>query len=173
MLNLSSLRLVSKGYYWLKTHFRRVQLMGQAEGARSIPPSSTLRSYAIFGIVLYAFGLVLNEIGRSLTQLWLVPYADTISGLGFVVALYTASLAGVGTRLIVVIGLLYGIGTFYVDDATYLATGFQIGSTGTTHDIGLGLVGLTMILLVGLAFTLTRQKKTRSSQPRVDPGSSS
>lgn len=147
--------------------------MSLGEGARTIPPSSTLRSYAIFGIVLYAFGLVLNEIGRNLTQLWLTPYADTLGGLGFVVALYTATLAGAGTRLIVLIGLLYGIGLFYVGDATYLATGFQIGSTDTTHYIGAGLIGFTMILLVALAFLMTRQKKSRTSQSRTDPGSPS
>ena len=146
--------------------------MSQGEGARTIPPSSTLRSYAIFGIVLYAFGLVLNEIGRNLTQLWLIPYADTLGGLGFVVALYTAAIAGVGTRLIVLIGLLYGVGLFYAGDATYLATGFQIGSNNMTHYVGVGLIGFTMILLVALAFLMTRQKRPRAVQARTDPGSS-
>lgn len=146
--------------------------MSLAEGARTIPPNSTLRSYAIFGIVLYAFGVVLSEIGRNLTQLWLIPYADTLGGLGFVVALYTAALAGVGTRLVVLIGVLYGVGLFYTGDATYLATGFQIGSNNMTHYVGVGLVGFTMILLVALAFLMTRQKKSRPSQTRVDPGSS-
>src|SRR5436190_2804072 len=83
--------------------------MSLAEAAKPAPPSSTIRSYAMIGIVLYAFGLVLNEIGNGLTQLWLVPYADTISALGFVIALYTAALAGLGTRLTVLIGLIYGI----------------------------------------------------------------
>jgi hypothetical protein len=147
--------------------------MSLGEGARTIPPSSTLRSYAIFGIVLYGFGLVLNEIGRNLAQLWLLPYADTIGGLGFVVALYTAALAGVGTRLIVLIGLLYGVGLFYVGDATYLATGFQVGSSNTTHYVGAGLIGFTMMLLVALAFLMTRQKKSQTGHARVDPGSPS
>src|SRR5260370_7981521 len=88
--------------------------MSLAEGAKPALPSSTIRSYAMIGIVLYAFGLVLNEIGNGLTQLWLVPYADTISALGFVIALYTATLAGLGTRLTALIGLVYGIGIFYV-----------------------------------------------------------
>lgn len=147
--------------------------MSLGEGSRTIPPSSTLRSYAIFGIVLYAFGLVLNEIGRNLTQLWLIPYADTLGGLGFVVALYTATLAGAGTRLIVLIGLLYGVGLFYAGDATFLATGFQIGSNNMTHYVGVGLIGFTMVLLVALAFLMTRQKKSRTGQARIDPGSSS
>jgi len=146
--------------------------MSLAEGARTIPPSSTLRSYAIFGIVLYAFGVMLFEIGRNLTQLWLIPFADTIGGLGFVVALYTAALAGVGTRVIVFIGVLSGVGLFYIGDATYLATGFQIGSNNMTHYVGIGIVGLAMILLVALSFLMTRQKKPRI-QPRVDPGSPS
>jgi hypothetical protein len=147
--------------------------MTLAEMAKPALPSSTLRSYAMIGIVLYAFGVVLNEIGNGLTQLWLVPYADTISALGFVIALYTASLAGVGTRLMVVIGLVYGIGTFFVSepDATYAASGLRIGSYSTTHSIGLGLIGFTLIWLIGLAFYLTRVKSPHRALPKQDPGS--
>src|SRR6266567_2241145 len=105
--------------------------MSVAEAARPALPSSTIRSYAMIGIVLYAFGLVLNEIGNGLAQLWLVPYADTISALGFVIALYTASLAG------------------------------------------LGLIGFTMILLIALAFYLTRAKSSHRTLPKQDPGSTS
>jgi hypothetical protein len=128
----------------------------------------------MIGIVLYAFGLVLNEIGNGLTQLWLVPYADTISALGFVIALYTATLAGLGTRLTVLIGLVYGIGIFYVSepDATYAASGLRISSYNTTHYVGLGLIGFTMIVLIGLAFYLTRVKRAHTTQPKTDPGSS-
>ncbi len=149
--------------------------MSLTETVKVALPSSTLRSYAMIGIVLYAFGVVLNEIGNGLTQLWLVPYADTISALGFVIALYTASLAGVGTRLMVVIGIVYGIGTFYVSepDATYVASGLKIGSYNTTHYVGLVLIGFTLIWLIGLAFYLTRVKRAHSTRPRVDAGSSS
>jgi hypothetical protein len=149
--------------------------MSFAEGAKPALPSSTIRSYAMIGIVLYAFGLVLNEIGNGLIQLWLVPYADTISALGFVIALYTASLAGLGTRLTVLIGLIYGIGFFYVSepDAAYAASGLKIGSYNTTHTVGLGLIGFTMILLIALAFYLTRAKSGHGSLAKQDPGSTS
>src|SRR6266446_6722567 len=149
--------------------------MSLAEGAKPALPSSTIRSYAMIGIVLYAFGLVLNEIGNGLTQLWLVPYADTISALGFVIALYTATLAGLGTRLTVLIGLIYGIGIFYVSepDATYAASGIRIGSFNMTHYVGLGLIGFTMIFLIALAFYLTRMKSARGTLPKQDPGSTS
>ncbi len=147
--------------------------MSLAEAAKPALPSSTIRSYAMIGIVLYAFGLVLNEIGNGLAQLWLVPYADTISALGFVIALYTASRAGLGTRLTVLIGLIYGIGIFFVSepDPTYAASGLKIGSYNMTHDVGLGLIGFTMIFLIGLAFYLTRVKSTHGSLPKQDPGS--
>ena len=149
--------------------------MSLAEAAKPALPSSTIRSYAMIGIVLYAFGLVLNEIGNGLTQLWLVPYADTISALGFVIALYTAALAGLGTRLTVLIGLIYGIGFFYVSEpeATYAASALKIGSYNMTHNVGLGLIGLTMILLIGLAFYLTRAKSSHGTPSKQDPGSSS
>jgi hypothetical protein len=147
--------------------------MSSADVAKPGLPSSTLRSYAMIGIVLYGFGVVLNEIGNGLTQLWLVPYADTISALGFVIALYTASLSGVGTRLMVVIGLIYGIGTFYVSEPepTYTASGLRIGSY--SHDVGLGLIGFTLIFLIGLSFYLTRAKRAHIAQQKTDPGSSS
>jgi len=148
--------------------------MSLADGAKPALPSSTIRSYAMIGIVLYAFGLVLNEIGNGLAQLWLVPYADTISALGFVIALYTAALAGLGTRLTVLIGLIYGIGIFFVSepDATYAASGLKIGSYNMTHDVGLGLIGFTMIFLIALAFYLTRVKSAHKA-PKIDPGSTS
>jgi hypothetical protein len=149
--------------------------MSLAERPKPALPSSTIRSYAMIGIVLYAFGLVLNEIGNGLMQLWLVPYADTISALGFVIALYTATLAGLGTRLTVLIGLIYGIGIFFVSepDATYTSSGLKIGSYGMTHDVGLGLIGFTMIFLIGLAFYLTRVKSAHGTLPKQDPGSTS
>lgn len=149
--------------------------MSLAEASKPALPSSTIRSYAMIGIVLYAFGLVLNEIGNGLAQLWLVPYADTISALGFVIALYTAALAGLGTRLTVLIGLIYGIGIFFVSepDATYAASGLKIGPYNLTHDVGLGLIGFTMIFLIALAFYLTRAKSAHGAASRIDPGSSS
>ncbi len=146
--------------------------MSTAEVARPVPPNSTLRSYATIGIVLYAFGVLLNEIGNGLAQFWLVPFADTVSALGFVIALYTASLSGVGTRLAVFLGLIYGVGTFYVSepDSTYAASGFKIGSY--SHDVGLGLIGFTLLLLIALSFYMTRTKKLHAVQSRQDPGTS-
>src|SRR5437870_734363 len=149
--------------------------MDLGEASEPTLPSSTIRRHAMIGLVLYAFVLVLNEIGNNLTQLWLVPYAHTISALGFVIALYTASLAGLGTRLTVLIGLIYGIGIFYVSepDATYVASGLKISSYNTTHFVGLGLIGFTMILLIALAFYLTRAKSGHRTLPKQDPGSTS
>src|SRR5256886_15058630 len=104
--------------------------MSLAEASKPVLPSSTVRSYAMIGIVLYAFGLVLNEIGNNLTLLWLVPHADTISALSFVIGLFTAAPAGRGTHLTVLIGLIYGIGIFYVNepDPSFPAPGLKIGS---------------------------------------------
>jgi len=74
--------------------------------------------------------------------------------------------------LTVLIGLVYGIGIFYVSEPenTYTASGFRIGSYA--HDIGLGLIGFTMIFLIALAFYLTRVKSSHRTS-KVDPGSSS
>ncbi len=140
--------------------------MGVAASANPVLPSSTVRSYALTGIVLYAFGFVLNGIGNGLDQFWLVPYADTISALGFVVAVYSASLAGVSTREIVVIGSVYGVGTFYLGEphSTHVASGLGLGLDHMTHIyVGLGLVTFTTVILVGLAFYRTRAKPALSA----------
>src|SRR2546422_11407136 len=117
--------------------------MSLAEAAKPALPSSTIRSYAMIGIVLYTFGLVLNEIGNGLAQKWLVPYADTISALGFVIALYTATLAGPRTPLTVVIGLIYGLGFFSLSEppTPYLHPRFPI--TTPTHHLPPPLLPLT------------------------------
>jgi hypothetical protein len=75
--------------------------------------------------------------------------------------------------LTVLLGLIYGIGIFYVSepDATYAASGLKIASYNTTHNVGLGLIGITMILLIALAFYLTRAKSAHGVLPRQDPGS--
>jgi len=135
--------------------------MSAAASANQSLPNSTIRSYGLIGIVLYAFGFVLNGIGNSLSQYWLVPYADTITALGFVIALYTATLAGVSTRTVVLIGLVYGIGTFYLGEphSTHVASGLGFGLDHMIHIyIGLGLVTAATVVLVSLAYYRTRGK---------------
>lgn len=131
-------------------------------------PSSTVRSYALIGIVIYVFGFVLNGIGNGLDQLWLVPYADTMSGLGFVIALYTGSLAGMSTRGIALVGLVYGIGTFYLGEphSTHIASGIGFGLEHMTHIyLGLGLVTFATASLVLFVFYKTRPKKPSNREP--------
>ncbi len=147
--------------------------MTDSAPANSPLPSSTIRSYALIGIVLYVFGFVLNGIGNGLDQLWLVPYADTVSALGFVVAVYTASLAGVSTRLIVTIGVIYGLGTFYLGEphSTHRASGLGFGlehsgfNTLSHINIGLGLITFATVLLVALAYYKTRTRRAKPSTP--------
>ncbi len=131
-------------------------------------PSSTVRSYALIGVVIYVFGFVLNGIGNSLSQFWLVPYADTMTGLGFVIALYAASLVGISTRGIALVGVVFGLGTFYVGEShsTHVASGLGFGLAHMTHIyIGLGLISLATASLVVLVFYNTRQKKPAKSEP--------
>ncbi len=136
-------------------------------------PSSTIRSYALIGIVIYIFGFVLNGIGNGLDQLWLVPFADTMSGLGFVIALYAATLAGLGTRGIAFMGVVFGLGTFYLGEphTTHAASGIGFGLTHMTHIyIGLGLVTFATASLILLVFYLTRTKRQSKSEPGTTEG---
>ncbi len=114
-------------------------------------PSSTVRSYALIAIVIYVFGFVLNGIGNSLTQLWLVPYADTMSALGFVIAVFAASLAGVSARRVALVGVIYGVGTFYLGEphSTHVASGIGFGFEHMGHiNMGLGLISFATASLV-------------------------
>jgi len=136
-----------------------------SEMASALPalPSSTVRSYALIGMVIYVFGFVLNGIGNGLEQFWLVPYADTMSGLGFIISLYAASLAGISTRGIALMGVVYGIGTFYIGEphSTHIASGIGFGFEHMTHIyIGLGLITLVTASLAALVFYKTRKRGT-------------
>jgi uncharacterized membrane protein YedE/YeeE len=78
--------------------------------------SSPLR-LALVGVVLFFVGFVLNGFANSATNLlWMTPYADTITALGFVFAILGAVRAGSSTREILIVGLVFGIGTFYVGE---------------------------------------------------------
>ncbi len=75
------------------------------------------RKYGVVGVVLFVVGFVLGGVGNTVSgALWIVPYSDTLDALGFVLALFGAALAGSTIREIVIVGIIFGVGTFYVGE---------------------------------------------------------
>src|SRR5260370_16386435 len=115
--------------------------------------------------------MLLKQGGQGPVQIRLLPPPAVTSVGGFVLASSTATLAGLGTRLTVLIGLVYGIGIFYVSepDATYAASGLKIASYNMTHYVGLGLIGFTMIFFIRPPFFLPPPNSSPEPPPQQHP----
>ncbi len=88
-----------------------------------------------------------------------IPFADTMTALGFVLALLGAVLAGSTLREVLIIGIIFGIGTFYVGEphSTHIGSGWGLGLEHMTHIfVVLALIGTATATSAVLAFYHTR-----------------
>jgi hypothetical protein len=119
------------------------------------------RKLALTGIVLYIVGFVLGGVGNQVSgALPVTPVADTLTALGFVLALFGAVKAGSRIRQILVVGIIFGIGTFYVGEphSTHIGSGIGFGLEHLTHIfIGLLLIMAATVISVILSFYHTRR----------------
>jgi len=119
------------------------------------------RKLALAGIVLFLVGFILGGVGNQVSgALPVIPFADTLTALGFVLALFAASRAGSALREILVVGIVFGIGTFYVGEphSTHIGSGLGFGLEHLTHIfIGLALMMTATALSVVLTFYHTKQ----------------
>jgi hypothetical protein len=102
------------------------------------------------------------RIGQTQELFVSVPFAEMSLGLGFVLALFGAVVAGASLWQIVPIGVLSGIGHFYKgqDHVTHIESGWGLGLEHTPHIIlGLILIGIATAAAAFLAFSHTRGKK--------------
>ena len=122
------------------------------------------RKLALAGIILFLVGFILGGIGNQVSgALPAIPFADTLTALGFVLALFAASRAGSALREILVVGIVFGIGTFYVGEphSTHIGSGLGFGLEHLTHIfIGLALMMTATALSVVLTFYHTKQSKS-------------
>src|SRR5947209_19554659 len=125
----------------------------------------TPRKLAVLGLVLFFVGFALGGVGNQVTgALVVIPFADTITALGFVLALFAAARAGTRIRQILIVGIIYGIGTFYLGEphSTHVDSGFGLGLEHIQHiSLGLLLIMISTIVSVVLAYYHTRTVTVR------------
>lgn len=117
------------------------------------------RRYALVGVGLFLLAWVLGGVGETQGLHVLVPFADTVLSLGFVLALLGAILAGASLWQVVAIGILSGVGHFYKgqDHATHILSGLGFGLEHTPHIlIGGVLLGIATAAAAVLAYHYTR-----------------
>jgi hypothetical protein len=117
------------------------------------------RKYALVGFGLFGLAWLLGGIGETQGLYGIVPFADLSLGLGFVLALLGAVVAGAALREVVPVGVLSGIGHFYKgqDHMTHVMSGWGFGLEHRVHIIlGLVLIGMATAVAVILAFSHTK-----------------
>ncbi len=136
--------------------------------ASTQPPrnsKSFARKSALAGIGLFLIGFGLGGVGNSAeTLLWITPFGDTLTGLGFVLSLLGAARAGSSAMEMVIIGIIFGVGTFYLGEPhlTHIQSGFGFGLEHPVHIFtGLGLVAAATAIASVLAFYHTREPKKK------------
>lgn len=123
----------------------------------------TIRRLAFVGAGLFFVAWLLGGVGATQSLEGVVPYADTILGLGFVLAIVGAALAGATLVELAPVGLLSGVGHFYKgqDHATHVLSGWGLGFGHTQHILlGLILIGAATVLAAVIAFDRTRDGRS-------------
>jgi len=123
------------------------------------------RKLAVLGLILFFVGFALGGVGNQVSgALVLLPFADTITALGFVLAVSAAVRAGSRIRQILIVGIIYGIGTFYLGEphSTHVDSGFGLGLSHIQHiSLGLLLMVIATVTSVVLAYYHTRTATVR------------
>jgi hypothetical protein len=130
------------------------------------PVRSALK-IALTGLALWVGGFALGGVANSYDAfLWLTVPGDILTSLGTALVIAGAAWAGSSALEIASVGVVLGLGIFYVGELheTHDASGLGFGLDHITHIfIGLGLWAAATVLAALLAFYHTR--KARSSPP--------
>lgn len=122
---------------------------------------------ALAGLALWFGGFALGGVANSNDAfLWMTVPGDILTSLGTVLAVAGAVWAGSSPLQIIPVGIVLGLGIFYVGELheTHDASGLGFGLDHITHIfIGLGLWAAATVLAAFLAFYHTR--KARAPQP--------
>jgi hypothetical protein len=122
---------------------------------------------ALTGLVLWLGGFALGGVGNSGTAFrWMTIPGDILTMLGTVLAVAGAAWAGSSALQMTSVGVVLGLGIFYVGEPhdTHTLSGLGFGLDHLVHIfVGLGLWAAATVLAVLLAFYHTR--RARASQP--------
>ncbi len=122
---------------------------------------NSARKFALIGVGLFVLAWLLGGIGETQGLYGIVPFADMSLGLGFVLALFGAVVAGAALKEIAPVGILSGIGLFYKgqDHMTHVMSGWGFGLDHRVHIIlGLVLIGVATAVAAILAFYHTKAR---------------
>ncbi len=123
------------------------------------------RKYGLAGVGLFIVGFLLGGIANSAEEyLPLASIGDTLTGLGFVLSIIGAARAGSSIRELLVIGTVFGIGTFYLAEPhpTHEQSGIGFGLEHLTH-IFIGLALIALATAAGAILSFHRTTKGTSS----------
>lgn len=113
------------------------------------------RKYALLGVGVFLLGFLLGAVGSVFGLEPIVPFADVLVLLGFVLSVYGLVLAAGPPTQIVVVGALYGLGEFYKgqDHGTHIASGIGFGLPHPLHILmGLLIMTSATVLTAALAY---------------------
>lgn len=122
---------------------------------------------AVAGLGLWVIGFVLGGVGNSDPSfLWMTIPGDALTIVGTVLAIAGAVSAGTSVLQITSVGILFGLGIFYVGEphTTHNASGIGFGLDHIVHIyIGLGLWAAATVIATFLAIYHTRKAHTSQS----------
>ena len=129
--------------------------------------SSPPLKIALAGLGLWLIGFALGGVGNSDPSfLWMTIPGDALTTVGTVLAVAGAVSAGTSALQTTFVGILFGLGIFYVGEphTTHVASGVGFGLEHIVHVyLGLGLWAAATVIAAVLAIYHTR--KARASQP--------
>ena len=146
------------------------------ENEYSYESLNSLKKYAIIGLALNLTGFALGFAGQGLYQMGIVsldsgmatlePLGDLAFGLGLVIVITSAALAGVEMRYTAIAGAVIGIGLFFKSalHEIHIASGIGFGLPHTAH-VGLGAILITVsaAALTIISLRSKREIKVRKS----------
>jgi hypothetical protein len=142
-----------------------VELRGQYNSSVALQTGK----HGITGLAIHLAGFALGFIGEGLVLQGvigiesgiavLVPFADSLYGLGLVIVVAIAARAGVPLKYLLVAGAVIGIGLFYKSAVheIHIASGLGFGLSHPLH-IGIGAILITLSVAALVVLTLLYNK---------------
>jgi hypothetical protein len=123
------------------------------------PGRRVARKHALLGVGIFFLGFLLGGFGSVVVGLApLVPFADALVLLGFVLSIYGLVLGSGSLQEIAIVGIIYGLGEFYKgqDHGTHIASGIGFGLVHEAHIF----MGLLIIDASGQRVRASRSRKS-------------